>query len=89
MKTKTKQSVEAVTLKHKSERDLNPIPLFRPQTPPHPAVVADRLELKLRTMELGQELKGIPQTTVELHQIILQMRQCRNEATYQGILAYP
>ena len=87
-KVKVAQKVEAAASKRKTQLDLNPIPLFEPQPPPHAAVVKGKLELKLRTMELGQELKGIPKTAVELHQIVLQMRQRRYEATYQGVLAY-
>ena len=72
----------------KSARILDTIPLFEAPPETAPTVVKGKLELKLRTMEVVEELQDLPRSTQELLQVVLHARQRKHEAIYRGVLAY-
>lgn len=71
----------------KNAQELDVIRLFQPGSREEPQEAGGKLQLKLRTMAIEDELKGIPRTIVQLHQELLLLRQRRFEASYCGARA--
>lgn len=70
-----------------STQELDAIHLFQFGPREEPQETGGKLQLKLRTMAIEDELKGIPKTIVQLHQELLLLRQRRFEASYRGARA--